>query len=469
MLKQTLLATTFLITSSSFAFAGVLFKSSDDKTSLELGASLTAPYSLVRQKGHFQNLNSSGKEVSSPTKNSDLNASHRFAISSNLSFELSRIDEANKYGIYVKLNTNTSERSAGGRLENADKAMIYLENYKNFGRFEAGSYDGAYKTIKITPSDLAAGTGGIDGDFSDFFARGAFLFEERDGNRFYHNASGAFYTSVNLPGSDAKRANKVTYYMPKFGGFSAGLSFIPDTDHQGTIFGILSSEITKKGLGYTDVVEAAAKYENTINKIDYGFSVVGNFGKAKDYQRNNIDGYITPGSTEYKFKRNNLAAVEVGAVAGYENFKLSASYGYLGKSGGFKSIVNEKDEVVALTVYLKGKPSTHFYSVGSSLKLNDKLDTSVTYLESSALGLLAKGGSDTSILHIDEDGTKNKFKALSFGANYKITENISAFAEYTHFKYSKNSSKVALANVAEDGKISLNSGNVVLTGIKAKF
>ncbi|WHQ46876.1 MAG: porin [Candidatus Midichloria sp.] len=455
MLKKTLLATTFIVASSSIAYAEVSFNAENDKTSLNIGGSLTVTSPAVTQTGQFKKLgrNQNGNII--VNENLSFN---KFAVSANLSFDVNfKPDEDSCYGFFTKLNTITSALTASGNPEHSDKTMIYLEN-KTFGRLEAGSHNSAYDRIKIAPSALAIGTGGIDGDLYNFFISGAFL--AKNNPLTYSNASCAFHTSVNLPASDATRANKITYYTPNYNGLAIGLSFTPDTEHQGTIFDVTSGQIGKKGLGYTDTIETAIRYEATTNDVNHGLSLVGNFGKSKDYQEPN-------GNT---FKRNNLMAFEVATSLAFKGFKLAAAYGYLGKSGTIKSITDNNNHGVAVTDYLKGKPANDFYSLGAAYESN-KVGTSVTYLNSSALGLLAKDEGQN-IIKLDQDGNKNRFQALSVGVSYKIFENLAAFVEYAHFQYTKKSGAsvgVVPAYRPITNKFSLNKGNVVLAGLKVGF
>ena len=456
MLKKTLLATSILVACSSVSSAEVAFKA-NDKTTMTIGGSLTAAQDFVKQEGVFKTLNAKSN------KDQDM-ILNRLAISANLSFDINfKQNEESNYGFYTKLNTNTSTSTASGNLENAEKLMVYLEN-KYTGRFEIGSNDGVYKRIKIAPSDLAVGTGGIDGDFHDFFTQGAFVFA----NNQYKNVNDAFYNTVNLPGNDAKHANKITYYAPTYKGFSAGFSFIPDTDYQGTIFPATNSEVTKKGIGYTNVVIAAMKYEDKTKYVDYGFSLIGNLGQAKTFTESTAANPKT-------FKRNDLEAFEVGGQVGFKCVKFAASYGRLGESGSIKEITDNAGAAVDLTDYVKGTPSTSFYSLGAAYE-HKKFSFSTTYFNSSALGLLSRyynyANNDILVTAFDKDGKKNKFESISFGVNYEIFKDISAFAEYTHFKYSKKSGvnlQSASADRPENNKFSLNKGNVVLVGLQVKF
>ena len=457
MLRKTLPATIVLVAASSAAYAEVSFNAEDNKTSLTIGGYLTTVAPVVTQTGQFKKL---GKDQNWNLVVNDNLSFNKLAVSANLSFDVNfNPDEDHRYGFFTKLNTNTSALTACGNPENSDKAALYLEN-KAFGRLEAGSYNGAYDRIKIAPDALAVGTGGINGDFYNFFTSGAFLAKNVNNAPNYSDASFAFYTSVNLPASDATRANKVTYYTPNYNGFEIGLSFIPDTEHQGTIFAVTNGGINKKGLGYTDTIEAAVRYSTTTNDVNHGISLVGNFGKAKDYQE----------GAGNNFKRHDLTAFEVGTSLALKGFKIAAAYGHLGNSGTIKSITDNNGNEVALTNYLTGKPKNEFYSVGTAYEYN-RIGASITYLSSSALGLLAKDPNQN-IIKLDQDGNKNKFQSLSLGVQYKIFDNVAAFVEYTHFQYAKKSgpnAEVVSADKPADNKFSVNKGNVVLAGLKANF
>lgn len=480
MVKNTFYAAVAFSVLASAAHAAVVLKAEDAKSQLSVGGSITVAAPSVNQSGVFKNLAASSNRL---FDNSSSLYSNKLAASGNLVFDISATpDEENQYGVYSKLNANTS-LTASGKPDHTDKSMLYIDN-KRFGRVEIGSYDGAYKKIKVSPADLAAGTGGIDGDFSDYFSYGAFYRSNvgaaPDNDYRYYDLSNSFYDSINLPGSGAKRANKVTYYTPSYNGFSGGISFIPDTEHQGTIFGPASAQVRKKGMGYTNVVELAAKYEGKVQDVGYAFSLVGNLGKAKTAQYV-VDAIEAGTNTEVvNIERNNLQAIEAGFKVDCYGFSLAGSYGYLGKSGSPKGqvmqSVNGSSDVNVDTI-LTGTASTSFYSAGAAYTY-DKFSTSVTYYKSSALGLMSvydrgtQSASLTAATAIDVDGNKNKFDALSFGINYNIFDNLAVFGEYTHFKYSKKSGnkiQVVPADNPEDNKVSLNKGHVILVGLKAKF
>ena len=471
MFKKTVLATTFLVSLPVLANAEIDFKSSDDSITLKIGANISAPYANISQSEPFKEL------IAAPGApgNKNISVSDRIPVSSNMSLGLSRAEKKLEYGVYTKLNTNTSVYTSGGKMEHTDRTGIYLD-HKEFGRLEVGSYDSVYKNAKITPSDLAVAAGGIDGDYNDFFAVGAFL-AKGSGNTDINSRldiTNAFYNSVHLPATSSRRSNKVSYYAPNLGGISLGLSFVPDTEHQGTIFGLTSAEVNKKGLGYVNVIEPAIKYTIEHNDISYAISLMGNFGKAKEFDSGyKADGNVVDTGNPNKhlvFKRYNLSAFEIGGAINVKGFGFAASYANLGKSGGIEKVTNEANNNDATDSYIgEKKPLTDYFSLAGSYKFDEKLSASVTYYNSNAIGLLAKttwGNREDYVMPVDLSGDTNKFQAVSIGISYDIVKYVTTFAEYTNFKYSKNG---ALTDKEELNKISVNGGNVVLIGLKAKF
>jgi predicted porin len=471
MFKKTVLATTFLVSLPVLANAEIDFKSCDDSITLKIGANISAPYANISQSEPFKEL------IAAPgaPSNKNISVSDRIPVSSNMSLGLSRAEKKLEYGVYTKLNTNTSVYTSGGKMEHTDRTGIYLD-HEEFGRLEVGSYDSVYKNAKITPSDLAVAAGGIDGDYNDFFAVGAFLAKGNVGNTDIDSRldiTNAFYNSVRLPATSSRRSNKVSYYAPNLGGISLGLSFVPDTEHQGTIFGLTSAEVNKKGLGYVNVIEPAIKYTIEHNDISYAISLMGNFGKAKEFDSGYKDDGTPVSNDESKhlvFKRHNLSAFEIGTSINIKQFGFAVSYANLGKSGGIEQVINEDNNNDVVDLYIGNKkPLTDYFSLAGSYKFNEKLSASATYYNSNAIGLLAKttwGDRKNYVAPVDLSGDTNKFQAVSVGISYDIVKYVTTFAEYTNFKYSKNG---ALTDKEELNKISVNGGNVVLIGLKAKF
>ena len=168
------------------AHSEIELSSKDGKYSATFGGSLTGYYGMLNQQKLF-GYTDAGNENTRGLENKN-----SLAMSSNFSIKLeSKIDEANKYGVLLKLNTNPSPTSSG-KIDVADKTMFYFESTK-WGRVEIGTYNGAHDRIKVTPSNFAAGTGGPDGDYGLWLRQGAFFHKIADQKSEYYNATSLFY------------------------------------------------------------------------------------------------------------------------------------------------------------------------------------------------------------------------------------------------------------------------------------
>ncbi|WP_191058580.1 porin [Geminicoccus harenae] len=203
----------------------------------------------------------------------------------------------NRFFIDVRGKDDGSLMEYGGRwrlrLDNGrgsennlvDRSWLFIRG--GWGEVRLGNEVGPADNSKVFSSVIAAGTGGIDGDFNPAF-----------------NGSNGFdsvYTFV-VPLSGA--ATKIVYYTPEIAGFQAGVSFAPDDDAGGLV-----SQINDR-TGDRDHLEGAVTYRGAFAGVDLLAGVTGSAGKTED--------------------GDDFNGISGGLSFGLFGFNLAGAYGYNG-------------------------------------------------------------------------------------------------------------------------------------------
>ncbi|WP_299623431.1 porin [Pelagibius sp.] len=180
-------------------------------------------------------------------------------------------DNGITFGFRVEFEADT------GSTTNTDENSIYAQG--SFGKIEFGNNDGAEDTFMHNGSNSGVDYGGVGNPTSNFM-EDAYQGEAR--------------TSVDFAnGVDSSDGTKITYTTPNFNGFSAGISYSPDTsdgddgngfndedtggihDHVGIGLGF-DGEFNGVGveLGLVGAIgEADAEPEDTVYGIGGGFAI----------------------------------------------------------------------------------------------------------------------------------------------------------------------------------------------------
>jgi outer membrane protein OmpU len=155
-----------------------------------------------------------------------------------------------EYGAVIELEANVGvgdDRFDSG--DNADKAYLYLQG--GWGRVELGENTGAEEALAVNTSNFASATGGVDGDWyryagiptggQFFIIKPRLVFGHAGADGFsleFDNADPTIPATLTMNGPEVdENATKITYYTPRFSGFQAGVSYIPnagDTSRFGT-------------------------------------------------------------------------------------------------------------------------------------------------------------------------------------------------------------------------------------------
>lgn len=295
----------------------------------------------------------------------------------------------------------------------------------DYGKVELGSPADASAKLRITGSQVTAGTGGwsryalLDGQYMRYrglkpdFDSGASFFLE------------SYTNSFDQINDKAERARRVNFFTPKMQGFQAGISYTPDTANTGgnrdinnlTFENSARTGVSKSRTGITtvtlennetmtinqnirDALSTGLTYEHEISEdADLKLSVAGEYGKpARRLIHAKKEGTTIQVLNTYKL--SNLKAYNLGAVFTYGNFSCGASYGNLGKS------------LTAKEYYKVGR-DTYYYN-GAIAYGQGPIKTSLEYFKSSRY--------------------KNTVDTVSLATEYKIMPGLLPYAEVSYFQ-----------------------------------
>lgn len=312
------------------------------------------------------------------------------------------------YGAEIDLEAD-STADADNQGTNASRTFTYLEG--NFGRVELGGNKSVASTMRVDASTLAAATGGINGawTYSPF-------------NRAGIAGGQGFITTSKLPGEHGStnalgdestyNATKVSYYTPKFSGFQAGVSFTPQLEDRGQTIGRSDST------GVSDVVDLGLGYEGTFSGIKT--AIAGTYEMASGNGATGAGAPFNPG-----FGTEDINAWNVGALLGWNNFSVAASYGAWDDSG----IAGAEGD---------------YWTAGLGWTAGP-IGVSATYLSSTLDGTAGAPGD-------------NDFDNIVLGAEYKLAAGLTPYAEVSFYDFDGN------AATAYD-----NKGTSIILGTQVAF
>jgi len=337
--------------------------------------------------------------------------------------------DAFAYGGEIDLLADTTT-DVQGRGFNASKTFVYLQCAKTGMRLELGSNVGADGAMKVDAGTIAHATGGIDGDWSYFAnAREPFV-AQTDLPLGYGNLEAA--TQDYLGNHTEENLNKITLYTPRYAGFQAGVSYLPDQTNTGQGTALLPTpnpagpNRTKNNAGLSaNIVTGGISYDHKFGDVGIAAAVTGEEGKAQNRQ---FDG---------------LEAWNAGAKATYKGASLAGSYGNWGSSNNFKA-AHSKD--------------TWYWDIGAAYETGP-WGASITYMQSQFdCGTGAGAGNNEYCTDIAPSTYKNKFSNVSIGADYKLAPGLTPYAEVSFFDEN-----------AGDFDARDNKGTVTLLGTQLNF
>lgn len=206
-----------------------------------------------------------------------------------------KADNGLEYGFHVELQEGEADGQAG-----YDVASLFVRG--GWGMVEMGSTPGVEDVFKVGAVSIMAD---MDGAW--------------DGDLVYAAVDNAAYVGSNMAGNTGD-SNKITYYSPVFSGFSAGVSFAPNSD------AALNSGNQAETQTPVNVVELAAKYAGSLGGVDVEVSARGLRG---DYGANGTDSAAT--------ELEDVESWGIGAMAAYQGFEVAGSYTDNGDTGVTKA------------------------------------------------------------------------------------------------------------------------------------
>lgn len=214
-----------------------------------------------------------------------------------------------------------------GETNNVDENSIFASG--SFGKLEFGNNDGAEDTFMVNGSNSGVDYGGVGNPTSNFLST-AYAGDAR--------------TSVDFRGGvDTSDATKITYTTPNFNGFSAGVSYTPDTADGSDGNSFHAAEST----GIHDNIGLGLGYDGEFNGVGLELSLVGAFGHADAEPEDTV--YGIGGGLAVSFSGFTIAAGGVfddfdgNGGEGYA-FDLGIGYGTGPWSFSINGIYSEDDD-----------------------------------------------------------------------------------------------------------------------------
>ena len=185
-------------------------------------------------------------------------------------------DNGLEFGLQIEIQTQTND------TDNSDETWLFLQ-YEGAGRIELGDQDGAADRVFVDASDAMAGRGGFNGPISTLF-----------------NFGNAARTG---PGTNVTGdATKATYFTPRFGGFQAGFSWVPDVAQTGG-----AGQADDNGT-YENVISLGANFQQSFNNVSITVAASGEFGEDDNNSQEDLEIW------------------GIGALASFAGFKIGAGY-----------------------------------------------------------------------------------------------------------------------------------------------
>jgi hypothetical protein len=386
-MKKILLGTTALVS----LFAASAFA---DAPAVSVGGSLNFQAGFTDQEAGYRAPNTSGN-----SRNQKFANDTRVVVKAQ-----GKADNGLTYGGVVSLLADVSTANDNSGL-NSDKTYLFLES--NFGRFEAGSNVGVSKTLKVDASTFARATGGIDGDWYRYV------------NANVGTTSGVtnYILTPDLPldagitgRGDSENASKITYYTPRFAGFQAGASYIPDSGNRGTAAAFSGKSDNKQ---FREAFDLGLNYTGQFNQVGVAASATTQWGNSE-----------FRGATAGSVQRD-LRSYALGLDVNFYGFTVGGSWADLRRSGQ------------PTTLPAGSSRDQDFWTLGAAY-VQGPIGASVTYLNS--------------------DRQDNKFDNVSIGADYQLAPGLVPYAEVSFFDID------ARVPAVRD-----NSGTVLLLGTQLTF
>jgi len=270
------------------------------KNVLMASSAIVGAAALVASPAAAQELELSGfQQFMASGGDADFDDSDRgFAFSTNTEIHVNgsiMADNGITFGFRVEIEADAGEDN------NVDENSIFASG--GFGKLEFGNNDGAEDTFMVNGSNSGVDYGGVGNPTSNFLTS-AYTGDAR--------------TSVDFRGGvDTSDATKITYTTPNFSGFSAGVSYTPNTG-DGTDGNDFHREDTDD---FHDNIGIGIGYDGEFNGVGVELGLVGAFASADEEPEDSV--YGIGGGAAISFSGFTIAA---GAI--YDDFDGNGGEGY---------------------------------------------------------------------------------------------------------------------------------------------
>ena len=390
--KLALAATMILATLNTFA----------DDLDVKLNGQIefTTGYFAPNGKKDLKNISNNGKNIA-------------FNSSVSLGTKIeNKVDNGITYGAQIGIHTTAKP---------ARKHPSFLYLTSDYGKIQLGSTSTAMGQMKITGYSNATAVG----NGWDIWPRLSPIYYSTP----YMTGSGNYLDGKIRKSGETEYSRKITYYTPKFFGFQAGVSYVPDTSNLG--FDSMDAHHTTdkpKIPGYNFAIKngiaAGLTHDYTINNdIKLRTSLTGEQGKVVAY-----DSINNQRVTNIKFR--NLSTYNIGALLTVRNTSFAGSY------------ANHMKSFTSSQVHTLGT-KTNLYSIGARQNFG-KVAFSSTLFKSSH--------------------RRNDLTAGTLATEYKSTPGLLHYLQWTSYVTKGNYIDNNGAQQREKRK-----GQVIVLGSKIQF
>jgi outer membrane protein OmpU len=318
------------------------------------------------------------------------------------------------YGASIRLQVATNQSNGTDKESRMDRSHLFLDS--DFGSVQLGTNVAASKLMQVSASDIASGTGGVDGDYPKFLnfsgsQNGTVVSE--DGFQLQDIAVLGVDTLSNRKDGTTESAEKITYLSPRVEGVQFGMSYVPDLSNGGnslnatTLNGATGSNPTyiysTNYVRVRNLWSFGLNYKNTFNEVNVELAATADTGKSR---QKSTTGQALKGNNAV----NGVNTYTVGGLVGMRGFSVVASYAKDGDSALPKGLTNQS------TIHSKFK--SQWWTTGVAYA-NGPMSTSLTYLSGK------KGYTNDTV----------KSQVVSLGADYEVAPGFKPFAEVTYAKF----------------------------------
>jgi len=427
MMKK-LLVTTALIsiaTTASFADSYAPMAKTFD---IRVGGEYNAQAGFRSQKSEYVK-NSAGEKLG-PSAN---NKSTAFDSEANLWINAHNTTASGlMYGAHVGIETTTQSNHRDGGKRYHNESFLDVE-HKDMGRVEFGSTDAAAVVMGIDAENVASATGGVYGDWWKYVVlANSTSTVTANQSQFILNPSMPLDNDLTLlvntttkSNASVEKSRKLTYFTPKINGFQFGVTYIPDVKNVASTANLPQSAIANNGAH--NAFSGGLTWEGKMHK-DHALkvSLTGETGKPK-----------APSTATVKLE--NTSVYSIGGMYTFQDMlSFVLSYTGYGKTNMLKTATGAT-----------GVKSGSAVTGGAKLHW-EKMTVSLTGMAS--------------------EQNKNKAKAYSLGADYKMAPGLMPYAEVTMFDMKQRRDQDSTSgDVTELASHLKNKGTAFILGTKVRF